>query len=396
MNLINKKKIIYILTSGILAISLFGCNSGGGSGSGGGDPMQSMNIKVTPNLTGVCSNVNSPCVSVTICDNNNQNCSTVDNVLLDTGSYGLRIFSSLLNQNTINALNPIKNNNNPIGECVSYGDGSQNWGQVVSANIQLSSSAIASNVPMQLINSSWNTPPSSCSNATTSPSDFLYNGVLGVGVYVQDGGQYYICNGSNCNTSYSMPTNQQVANPIAFLPSNNNGITISFPNISNSGDNNVTGVLNFGVNTNTQNTVTTNNVYQANLSQGLPLFSSTYNGNSYYAFLDTGTNTLSLTNPNVTQCGSPYTGFLCPSSQTTLNLSNLNSQNQPIPTTINIANTISLLNTGNSVFNNIGTSLSFSGANIIDYGLPYFFGKNVQIVFNGANSNLGNGPFWAW
>lgn len=389
------KKIIAISIS---AITLTACNSGGDAGGQSSNPSQAMNISVTPNSTGVCSNLNAPCVSLTICDSNNSNCSTINNVLVDTGSYGLRIFSSTINSNTINSLTSITDNNsNPVGECVSYGDGSQNWGGVYKSNIQLSSDSIAPNVPIQIIDANFQNKPAACYNAASDPTTFGYNGVLGVGVYIADGGSYYSCPTSGTCTSYQMPTAQQVSNPIAFLPSNNNGLTISFNGVSNNGSSNVTGILNFGVNTNSQNTISAANIYPATYQSGLPTFNSTYNSNSYYSFLDTGTNTLSLSNSGLTTCASPYTSWLCPSNTTTLNIGNYNSQNNLINSPISIANAFNLLNSNNSAFNNIGTVIpSGIGGQFIDYGLPFFYGKNIQIVFNGSNSNIGTGPFWAW
>ena len=43
-----------------------------------------------------CGYVNEPCVSVIVCNPTNTNCVTVDNILLDTGSYGLRVFASAI------------------------------------------------------------------------------------------------------------------------------------------------------------------------------------------------------------------------------------------------------------------------------------------------------------
>lgn len=385
------KKILFSLMA--LSGILVSCNSGSGSNS---VPNETMNVKVTPNSSGVCSNVNSPCVSVTVCSTGNLNCTTVNNILLDTGSYGLRVFDSALGSSTVNSLTPIRNGSNPIGECVTYGDGSQNWGGIYFANVKLSSDAIASNVPIQVINSNFNTPPSACGNATTSPNDFGYNGVLGVGVYKRDGGRYYSCNGSNCSATYSMPSNQQVANPVAMLPENNNGITIHFEPISSTGGINIGGTVNFGVNTNYLNTVTTSNVYTADLSQGLPLFNANYNSTNYLAFLDTGTNTLAMSNSGLPSCASPYNDFLCPQNTTNLSINNINSNGTAIPSVISIANTMTLLSYNQSAYNNLGSTLPFGEGNLLDYGLPFFYGKNIQLVFEDSQSNLGTGPFWAW
>lgn len=386
-------KQLPIITILPLLIFISGCNSGDSSSNQVIN--QGMNISITPNSTGVCSYVNAPCVSVSICDSSGNNCSTVNNVLLDTGSYGLRLFNSTISQNTLNNLKPITDkNNNPVGECVSYGDGSQNWGGVYKANINLSSDAIAANVPIQIINSSFYTPPSECYNATQSPQDFGLNGVLGVGLYIADGGSYYSCNNNGCS-AISLSSNEQVSNPISFLPNNNNGLTLLFPSIPLNGAKNQSGTLYFGVNTNSQNTFNPSNVYKANTSN-IPTFSSQYNSNSYSAFLDSGTNTLSIANSGLTSCEFS-SSWLCPSNNTNLTFLNYNSNNTGIQSILTIGNASSLLNTNNTSFSTIGTNLNFGiGLNYVDYGLPYFYGKTVQLVFQNSNSNLGTGPFWAW
>lgn len=392
------KKIIITLS----LITLAGCNSGSDSSSSNNNQNQisgGIPIQVSANSTGVCSNLNSPCVSLNVCDSNGNNCSTINNILVDTGSYGLRVFGNLLSNQTKNALNPILVNNNPVGECVSYGDGSQNWGGINLGIVKFTDSIQTSSIPIQIIDSSFMTAPSNCWNRTTSANNFGYNGVLGVGLYQYDGGSYYSCSQNGCTSILNYKQTNEVMNPIYALPNSNNGLTLSFNNISSSGTNSLTGTLLFGVGTNESNTMNPSNVYSANLSSlGIPMFSSLYNNNNYFSFLDSGTNTLGIVNSGITLCNNPYSDFLCPTSNMNLTIQNENSSGQLISTNINIANMNNLINSGNSVFNNIGSELpnSFNGVQVIDYGLPFFIGKNVQLIYDGKTSNIGNGPAWAW
>ena len=93
---------------------------------------------------------NKPCVSVTICDPNNPgNCQTVNDILLDTGDYGVRIFQQALTQpGLLTALsqNPVQAG---LYECVEYGDGSTVWGPVEWANVVLAGEQ-AVKVPIQV------------------------------------------------------------------------------------------------------------------------------------------------------------------------------------------------------------------------------------------------------
>lgn len=381
-----KRLIIAILTT----IALTSCNSGGIDSNN--NPSGGLSVSITPNSFGTCSYFNAPCVSLSICDSSSNNCSTVPNILVDTGSYGLRVFSSVLNSNTLSSLTPeLDNNNNKVAECVSYGDGSQNWGAVYLANIDFSNNNISKNVPIQIIDSSFATLPSMCSNATQSPSDFGLNGILGVGVYIADGGSYFSCNNTSCSPT-TVSSSNQVSNPIAKMGAN--GITLVFPAVSNNGQKNVTGNLYFGVNTNNNNTFTNLNYYPAQLSSlGIPVFSSQYNNSNYLSFLDSGTNTLGISNSNLINCSS-LNGFIC-ENNTILAFNNL-SNNGYINTNILIGNAETLLYSGNSAFNNIGSNLNIS-SNYMDFGMPFFYGKTIQLIFNGnsAGSSM-NGPAWAW
>jgi hypothetical protein len=56
-----------------------------------------------------------------------------------------------------------------------------------------------------------------------------------------------------------------------------------------------------------------------------------------------------------------------------------------------VANTQSLVNTRNSVFNNLGGNFS-----TFDWGLPFFLGRTVFVGIEGQASSLGTGPFFAF
>ena len=53
-------------------------------------------ITVNGSLCSINSYINKPCVSVTVCTPGTSTCQTIDDILLDTGSFGLRIFKQVL------------------------------------------------------------------------------------------------------------------------------------------------------------------------------------------------------------------------------------------------------------------------------------------------------------
>lgn len=169
-----------------------------------------------------CGYINEPCVSVTICEvGSTSRCRTVNNILLDTGSYGLRLFNcgiSSLNLATETV------NGREVAECVSYADGSQDWGPVKKADIYLAGQK-ASNANFQYVDANYSTAPNSCSNRENNPALVGFNGILGVGLFKNDCGAncvtsasyglYYTCSGTSCTAS-TMTLANQVANPVSL------------------------------------------------------------------------------------------------------------------------------------------------------------------------------------
>jgi hypothetical protein len=68
--------------------------------------------------------------------------------------------------------------------------------------------------------------------------------------------------------------------------------------------------------------------------------------------------------------------------------------------TFNIANAGTLVASGNIAFNNLGgpnppnPSINFGGG--FDYGLPFFFGRNLYVAIENQNTPGGAGPYWAY
>jgi hypothetical protein len=346
-----------------------------------------------------CGYVNEPCVSVTICAPGTSDCQTIPNVLLDTGSYGLRLFASVVTIGLPQVTDPA-NPSQAVAECVSYADGSGQWGPVAAADIVLSGEK-ASNVPIQIVDSTYATPPSNCTDLDVSPATEGFNGILGVGLFVQDCGPgcesdsnnniYFSCAGSSCE-SVVMALNHQVTNPISAFPIDNNGVLLQLPAISTSGALTLSGSLIMGIGTQSDNTPSGTTTFAANSSGN---FGTTFNGASYNAFIDSGSNGLYFPDASITPCPSGYTGFYCPASPISFSASQIGSNGQNSRLIgFSIANGEGELEQSNPnmVFNNLGGAM----ASDFDWGLPFFFGRNVYVGISGRMSTIGMGPFWAY
>jgi hypothetical protein len=365
----------------------------------------SVPITVDNGPTGVSGVINVPYVNVTICRPGTTVCQTIDHVLLDTGSYGLRVLASALD--TSLALPSVKTASGAdAGQCGKFISG-YTWGAVRQADVKLADEA-ATGISMQVIgdtDANFATTPSNCSSAGNnlgSMSTIGAKGILGVGLFKYDcgnacaqaaiSGVYYACTAGTCTAS-AMPLASQVSNPVTSFAVNNNGVLVSLPAVGVNGLTSVSGTLVFGVNTQTNNTIASETIYKANSSGN---FSTTYNGKTYSAsFIDTGSNGYFFTDTSIRNCSGG--DFFCPAAALALSATNTASDGSASGTVnFNIVNLVQL--SSNIRAAQVGGTLtsSASSSTYFDWGLPFFYGKRVFVVMEGASVGGKTGPLWAY
>lgn len=343
--------------------------------------------------------------TVTVCAPGSSNCQSIPNVLVDTGSYGLRLLASSLGPLS-GSLPKQMSGSSTVFECGQFVD-SVLWGPVVSADVTLANQT-AKSVPVEVIDASAVPVPAACKATGPSEEDVTTlgaNGILGVGFFIADCGNactasssanpgfYYGCAGASCSVIPEAVT-QQVQNPVALLPNNdsNNGIVIQLPAVSNSAAT-LAGSLILGIGTSKDNSPGSAQVFTPDQFGNLQ---TTFKGNQYAGFLDTGSNAYFFLDGKTTgipNCSSTEKGFYCPSSPVTLSATNTSSQGGNSTVNFTVVNASQLFsNGGNAVFPTLG------GPNpaTFDWGLPFFFGRNVFVAIEGHQTSLGAGPFWAY
>lgn len=339
-------------------------------------------------------NVNAPYVSVEVCQPGTSTCQTISNLLLDTGSTGLRIFSSSLG--SLQLPNQTQNNSSLI-ECASFISG-VTWGPVKLADIKISAET-ARSIPIQVIaDPLYSTVPTYCSNGLPtlqSQSSLRANGILGVGLYVADGQNYYTCSSTqstNC-TAVTVQATSQVQNPVTLFQTNNNGVVLQTDKVSSTGATSASGVLYFGIDTQSNNSSAGTNVIPTNSSGR---FTTVFNGATYRSsFIDSGSNGLYFPAGNLSStlktCDS-NASFYCPATTQSYSaaITLQNSQSGTIP--FSIANAESLVLSNNYAQPALGGTLLGQ----FDWGLPFFYGRNVYIGITGKSSNAGTGPLYAY
>jgi hypothetical protein len=388
----------------LIAVGLAACGGSSSSSSTSSSPTSMSNVQPISVNSGPEQNyVNGVFTSVTICVPGTSDCQTINNILVDTGSIGLRILASAV---SLPLPEQSDANGNPIGECALFVD-SFTWGPVAVADVALAAEK-ASDVPVQIIGTSdFPPPPAGCTSTGLPSNETLSaigaNGFLGIGVFPQDCGTacaslgvsnpgfYYSCPSTGCLVT-AESVNDQVQNPIVSFPADNNGVVVELPMIGGGGAATVSGSLVFGIGTQSNNGLGKTAVYT---TDDLGNFTTTYADNSYSGFIDSGSNGIFFLSSAVTgisNCPSEDSGFYCPS--TTLNLNAQNTGQNGVSGTVpfSIANAEQLFSSGHSVFNNVGGP----DADTFDWGLPFFFGRKVFVAIDGENTPAGPGPYWAY
>jgi hypothetical protein len=338
--------------------------------------------------------------SVTVCVPGTSNCQTISGVLVDTGSSGLRILASVLTialpqQNAVDG--------NPVVECFPFVSG-YTWGPVQTADVEIAGEK-GSSTPIQVLSDTDFTAPSGCTSFGSSSNTLEglgANGIVGVGLFTQDCGGYcttvqtnptlyYECSSTTACQPVAESLAQQVPNPVSLFSTDNNGVVIELPAVSAGGEPSVSGSLVFGIGTQSNNALSGATVYAADGSGNFTTTSYAGVPNPPTGFIDSGSNGLFFPSTTITQCASTSEepGFYCPGS--TVNLSATNQGVNGTSGTVNfsVADAETLFNNGDFAYSDLGGT--FSGA--FDWGLPFFFGKNV---FTGLQSATYANGYWAY
>jgi hypothetical protein len=399
---------------------------GGGSndlapGGGSGQTIASAgpnvaSLIVDAGVPGTQGTFNLPFVTVTVCaPGSTTNCQSIDHISVDTGSYGLRVISSVLNSTLLAALpqEVTAGLNVPIVECTIFGDG-YSWGSIRTADIGISSEK-AAGVPMQVIGDpNFPTVPAACSSngrQEDTVATFGANGILGVGPFAQDCGTscvdstanhfYYSCptGGAACSDT-QVALGQEVANPVASFTTDNNGVIVELPSIPDSGALTVTGALVFGIGTQGNNGLGSATVLTTDPNAGF--IRVTYKSVTYAdGFLDSGSNLNYFNDSAITTCPattntSGITGWYCPASQLSLSATSEGANNVMSTVSFNVSNADTLFSNNPSfaAFNDVAAPNPDSQG--FDFGLPFFYGRNVFTAIEGMNTSGGMGPYFAY
>ena len=386
-------------------------------------------VKDGPHGFQLSANANVLYATVTVCKPGGNpaipnECVTVDNVQVDTGSVGLRVLAS-----KVKSLNlpPVELTSSPVTrawECFPFVIGGL-WGQNAVADVVMGKQT-ATVVPVQLIEDDPKAAvqaPLDCNKAAdgnilSSDTALGSNGILGIGSTTLDCGvgcvagnytnsfvQYYSCpqgaTSSAACTAAAVPANLQVYNPVAALPTRyNNGVVLKMPAVTHPGAATASGELIFGLDSAANNTVP---VSATKVFLGVnPATDSYLNVTTVYggrtilsSYLDTGTNGLFFTDNTLIRCNGAT--WYCPAKtiDATAQISDGdNAALNPVKVAFQIGNAEALFSTNNTAFNDAAGATPASSASFA-WGMPFFYGRNVYLSIWQQAGAL-SGPWYAW
>lgn len=384
------------------------------------------------NVTGGGLYQNVPFATAKVCAPGTSNCVTISGLLVETGATGLRVFDSAVSSLKLPAVNA--SNGSPAFDCVSFGDGTYIWGSVQQADVVLAGET-ASKVPIHVITTGADTSPSSCSSggniALNSAVALGANGILGIGFEPTDcffDGQttcdaadglpsppfpaYYTCNGTDCTPAFVARANQ-VTNPVALFPKDNNGYIVELPPATKPMVT-LTGHVIFGLGTQSNNQFASSATV---ITMACDAFTTIF-----------ANQTLGITNPK--NCDGPYSAIdsgsngvyfpnfanlpLCPTSTSAGNLSSLycpdgnvafkatiqGQDGKSKPADFIVGNGQQLLTSSataqDSVLPTLGGTNAFGSGFV--WGLPFFYGRSVyfSIADRTAPPGTPKAPWWAF
>ena len=386
---------------------------GGGGGAAGPNPTVSVPagnnaMPVTVDLGPNGDSVNRLYASVTLCEPGNaNNCQTIEQVVVDTGSTGLRLLASAL-RSDLN-LGRLKGSQGlPLLNCIQFVDNTHAWGPVATADIRLGGKTAAA-VAVQLMGDTATAALSgdcAAGEALNTVASLGGNGVLGLGLRRQDcgsgcvassgNGYYFSCTSAACTSVQGSVASlqQQLSNPAALFASDNNGLLLDLPAVAAPGAAGLSGALIFGIGTQANNQAlsatllsTSTNGYLTTVLRGRSLNRS---------FLDTGSNALFFDSSTLARCaGTGRLRFYCPDTAANFSaqLFGQNGSSKSVNFIVDNAQGLfasPLKAALPTLAGALGDSTSF------DWGLPFFYGRRVFMGFEGQATPLGNGPFYAF
>lgn len=323
-------------------------------------------------------------LSVTVCEPDRGRCATIDDVMVDTGSTGLRLEASAV-PSWLRLPSLLGPDHQPLAECLHFVHDDA-WGLLYRADVRMGG-LTAPRLPVQIIADGDDPQPASCPRSTVRPTS---NGTLGLspdltdcrGPCRQDPSHpgYYTCRDGTCvpvqgdvEPAYRLP------NPVPALPRHNNGFVVELPAAPPGGAAEIAGTLTFGVGTSATN--------QLGASHVLPLdghgrYTTVHDGRRYPAsIIDSGTETYVLADDHLPRCESLAWAY-CADPERQLESDMIGDDGARFPMRFEVGDYRAIRDRRVGVSDRLAVAADPASPTFV-WGAPFFMGKRVSIVLDG-------------
>ena len=336
-------------------------------------------------------------VNLTVCAPGTDRCATIDDIMLDTGSTGLRLETSAVPPDLRLPTFPGPHGL-PLAECLRF-VADDAWGPLYRADMTLGGMT-AADLPIQIIGDAPEAQPDSCPRSDVQPTA---NGTLGIGPQLTD------CAGAceqnpaqpgvfECTADRCLPVPGRVApayrlpNPVTRLPEHNTGVVIDLPPAPPGGTDAVVGTLTLGVGTSDNNRLGPAAVVRLD---GAGRFTTLYEGMAYPdSYLDSGTETYIVPDARLPRCSALPWAF-CVSPERTLQAAMVGLDRSPVPTAFRIGDYATIRQHRFGAADSLAVAAG-PGSKTFVWGAPFFLGKRVSVLIDGKDVQGVSGPAYAY
>ena len=325
-------------------------------------------------------------VSVTVCEPGTERCATIDDVMIDTGSTGLRLEASAVPAWLWLPAFPGPGGR-PLAECLRFVHDTA-WGPLHRADVRLGG-LTAKGLPLQVIDDLGGPQPPACPRSDVPPTS---NGTLGVGqhlydcqgaceqragapgVFVQDGAFWSPVEGA-IEPAYRLP------NPVSYLPGHDNGIVIELPAPPAGSAREVAGTLTFGVDAVAGDGAGTASILHLDAAGR---FTTVLDGRSYPAsYIDSGTETYILRDDSLPRCRDMAWAY-CVEPRRTLDAEMVGIDGKRIPMNFGVGNYQSVRERHAGASDDVAEAAELQSDAVV-WGAPFFLGRRVSLVMDGRS-----------
>ena len=345
------------------------------------------------------SGYNRMVVSVTLCDPGTDHCATIDNVMVDTGSTGLRIESSRI-PSDLNLPAFTTTDGKPLAECLRFVHDDA-WGPLYRTDMRIGG-LTAKNLPIQVIADDLRPRPAECPMSTAKPTS---NGTLGIGPHLLDcqgacaqdasrPGVFVENTGSWQPLLGSVPIESRLPNPVSLFAQHGNGIVLDLPASPEGGTAEIAGTLTFGVGTAANNRIRGAQILRIDANGR---FTTRCGGVDYpESYIDSGTETYILADQGLPRCPGMTWAF-CVSPPRTLQATMVGTEGRMVPVRFTLGDYRDALDRRVGAWDGFG-EVAESSSRAFVWGAPFFLGRRVALVFDGRATDEAEGvpgPFYA-